>query len=822
MKRFWKWSWIPASLLVIVIVAVVLASWQPPRDEEEDWSTGDRVYYFDSSVSEDDARLQNSYVNNSGTNFFVQGLKLKSELSMEGNTAPHYHRSFAEHYRRRSKQGDTVVEAAGKWLYVHHQTAETSDGTSPTGKTYKAGERLPYLELCRIDKKLYYRLGENRFVLAKDVQRICRKTALEGTLWHPYTVDVDAEQYLDFSSAGESLYLYFSTDNEFISLFLSGLPEGSSWELYDRTYRKIGGEYVRRGDKAEIYHRATAAGRFLLKITSARRAQVQMTFHRDLNEWQKSMTHTLLNDEYTGVFDYYGDEDFYVLDQEVAQNLGELALFVGGVDADLQVMAYDKNKNLIGRYTRDKSSNEEIALYGLENVYALSVRTRDGGVTHSKYKLRIYYTDIYLLGLETFGFKISSPIDVGPDGENYYTAVCDGLTGKRIEDVQTASNSKVTMSLTSAAGVTYSFKEGQEIPLHAGKNTVRIYIENPSHKRTLTLCITDRKSYQLGYAFILKNGAKVYSQAVTGSSVVTTLSKGDRVLCTGRTQNDMVQVELADGSNKSGWIQQYMVFDDYKHCEMPASYASAIKKLQKKYPKWKFTFVRVGKTMDAAVAAESAQRPIIATSSSWRTPTQSEIRYYMDPHNFLNEQDIFMFEKQTYHEGTYSEEGVAAVWKEAEGALASEGYYVKCFLEAGKIAGLSPYFIAARASIESGNGTSNLAKGCISGYEGYYNFYGINAVDSDPKQGAVYAKEQNWNTQRISIVEGASWIKSQYISVLQYTPYFIKYSFVPDRIWHQYMTDIAAPLSDARGCYRAHAAGGTLDSAIEFVIPVFD
>ena len=95
-------------------------------------------------------------------------------------------------------------------------------------------------------------------------------------------------------------------------------------------------------------------------------------------------------------------------------------------------------------------------------------------------------------------------------------------------------------------------------------------------------------------------------------------------------------------------------------------------------------------------------------------------------------------------------------------------------------------------------------------------------MDSNPRQGAAFAKEHGWNTQRISIVEGAVWIKAQYISVLQYTPYFIKYSFVPERGWHQYMTDISAPLSDARGCYKAHVAGGTLDSAIEFVIPVFD
>jgi len=821
MRRLLKWLWIPAVLLVLSAVIGVLISWQPREDEEDDWTGMEHVYYFDSSVSEEDDRLQNSFVNNSGTNFFVKGAQLQNQLSLEENTAPLYSLSFVDFYRRRSHQSDTGVTSAGRWLYVERECAETTDGTSPTGMTYRVGETLSYFDLCRIDGRLYYRLGAERFIPAECVQRLCRKTSLDGTLWHPYTVDVDRTQYLSFAAAGESLHLYFSTDNEFISLFLAGLPEGSSWELYDRTYRKIGGNYTGTGESAEIYYRASSAGRFLLKITASDACEVQMTFHRDQNEWQKNMVKTALNDTYTGVFDYYGDEDFFLIGRDVRENLEEVALLLDGVDADLQIMAYDEFKNLIGRYVRKKGISEEIVLYGLEDVYALSVRTLDGSKTSAEYKLQFFYNDVSLLGLETFGFKISSPVEVGEDGENYYTAVCNGLLGKRITDVQTTARSKVTMTLTSEAGITYSFKEGEDIPLRAGKNTVKIHIENPSDSRTLTLCITDRNSYQLGHAFVLQNGTPMYSQALTSSSRVSSLAKGTKVLAAGGEQNDMIKVELTDGSGQSGWVQRYMLFDDYKRCEMPDSYAPAIRKLQKQHPNWKFTFVSVGKTLDAAVATESTQRPII-TTSSWRTPSREEIKYYMDPHNFLNEQDIFMFEKQTYHEGTYSEKGVAAVWNEVDGALASEDYYVDCFMEAGKIAGLSPYFIAARASIESGNGTSKLARGVSPGYEGYYNFFGINAVDSNPRQGAVFAKEHGWSTQRISIVEGAVWIKSQYISVLQYTPYFIKYSFVPERGWHQYMTDVTAPLSDARGCYKAHAAGGTLDSAIEFVIPVFD
>ena len=818
-----KYIWIPivAFALVIALIITMFVLWQPNDDDADDMLFTTQVYYLDSTVSDNDERLETSYVNNSATNFFVRGTQLQSQLYAEQNTTTPYRVTFYDRYSKHTDDATDMTRPFSKVLHITRDVQETVDGTTPTGTSYVAGEEIPFAGLYRIDGRYYYKLGEDRYITATAAMRLCRRTAFEGTLAHPYTVNTDQTQYLGFTGAGDYIYLSFYTDNEFISLFLSGLPEGSSWELYDSTYHKVSCRYSGTHQSEEIYYRAAAGGRFLLRINAADAANVTLEFHRDDNEWQKNMQTVSLNNEYSSVFDYYGDEDFYILGSDVAGDLGSLAMSLAGVDADLQVMAYDKNKNLVGKYTRSKGTDEEIMLYGLENVYALSVRTVDGSVRSAQYTLSFYYTDVYLLGLETYGFKISSAVEIGEDGENYYTAVCDGLTGKRISDVQTAAKSRVTMTLTTAAGMTYSFKEGEDMPLHAGKNTVTIHIENPSDERTLTLCITDRASYQLGYGFILSNGTAVYASALTTSEIYTYLKSGTKVLLSGQKQNNLVKIETLDGSGIIGWVQQSKIFDDYEICDMPDSYASAIRKLQKKHPQWIFTFVRVGKTLDEAVNTEMRNSPIV-TSSNWRSATRSEVYYYMDPLNFLNEEDIFMFEKQTYHEGTYSQAGVAAIWSEKDGALYGENYYVKWMLEAGKVAGLSPYFIAARAALESGNGTSALSKGTVTDYEGYYNFYGINAVDSNPKNGAVYAKQQNWYTQRISIIEGAVWIKSQYISALQYTPYFIKYSFVPDRNWHQYMTDISAPLSDASQCYKAHKAGGTLNSAIEFVIPVFN
>lgn len=72
------------------------------------------------------------------------------------------------------------------------------------------------------------------------------------------------------------------------------------------------------------------------------------------------------------------------------------------------------------------------------------------------------------------------------------------------------------------------------------------------------------------------------------------------------------------------------------------------------------------------------------------------------------------------------------------------------FLEASEITGLDPRYILAHASIESGWGTSRLAR-----TKG--NYFGIGAFDSNPS--AAY---NMGNGMREGIINGAKWIKAKY------------------------------------------------------------
>jgi beta-N-acetylglucosaminidase len=157
-------------------------------------------------------------------------------------------------------------------------------------------------------------------------------------------------------------------------------------------------------------------------------------------------------------------------------------------------------------------------------------------------------------------------------------------------------------------------------------------------------------------------------------------------------------------------------------------------------------------------------------------------------------------------------EGIKAIWNDDTFA-----FYIA---NAGIASGINPYFITARAALESGYGKSALAMGTVTGYKGYYNFFGIGANDSNASSlGGQMAKNMGWTSKYKAITGGAIWIDTNYISAMQPNIYFMKFN--PYLSWHQYMTDIYAPKKDAERLYAANAAAGTLDSEHVFIIPVY-
>lgn len=303
----------------------------------------------------------------------------------------------------------------------------------------------------------------------------------------------------------------------------------------------------------------------------------------------------------------------------------------------------------------------------------------------------------------------------------------------------------------------------------------------------------------------------------------------------------------------------------------PADYQSALNALHQAHPNWVFKPVYVGDTFDYAVGQQMAvaSRALVSTyynecfrsmldrDYNWQTNTwkawepgwagasEETVRYYMDPRNFLNENDIFMFESLTYEK--YQEEDVV------EAALANtfmantnvpgeEYTYAWLFCWIGEKYDINPVALASRVRQEQGAGTSDLISGKYSGYEGLYNYFNIQATGSTKdeiiKNGLKEAKTGStimmpdgtvssgaWDTPSKAVIGGSLKFANLYILKNQNTLYAQKFDYdgkYNGKYCHQYMTNIMAPYSEGNQVRRSYSKSGQMENSFVFLIPVYD
>lgn len=291
----------------------------------------------------------------------------------------------------------------------------------------------------------------------------------------------------------------------------------------------------------------------------------------------------------------------------------------------------------------------------------------------------------------------------------------------------------------------------------------------------------------------------------------------------------------------------------------PSSYWPGLCALKSKYPNWQFKALLTGLDWTASVNAESAcGESYIQTSepsnidyscpnmygnnSTWHPASSTAIAYYMDPRNFFDEKQIFQFENLKYTSSLYSVYPDAITYT-VKGARFYEVNAAKGFStalnDACREVDVNPIFISARILNELGRGSGNnlptnyhLYSGAYPGFENYYNFYNYGVSDSCATTkgvitcGLEYAKEHNWYGLTGALKGGADAIANSYVRAGQYTNYLQKFNVTPNdgkKVYgHQYMTNIAAPSSEAKSSYNAYNNIGKLNSAIEFYIPVYN
>lgn len=382
----------------------------------------------------------------------------------------------------------------------------------------------------------------------------------------------------------------------------------------------------------------------------------------------------------------------------------------------------------------------------------------------------------------------------------------------------------------------------------------------------------------------LNTDSKVYSGWKKDSSEIVTLPAGSYVYIT-----SVVCVE-----EEPRWA--HVIFDINEYCyegyipfevlsvsydanlmaadetqAFPADYQSALNALHQAHPNWVFKPVYVGDTFDYAVGQQMAvaSRALVSTyynecfrsmldrDYNWQTNTwkqwepgwagasEETVRYYMDPRNFLNENDIFMFESLIYEK--YQTQGAV------EAALANtfmsnakvpgaEYTYAWLFCWIGEKYNINPVALASRVRQEQGAGTSDLISGKYAGYEGLYNYFNIQATGSSRDQivqnGLKEAKtgstmmlpdgtvsSGSWDTPTKALIGGSLKFANLYILKNQNTLYAQKFDYdgqYNGKYWHQYMTNIMAPYSEGNQVRRSYTNSGQLGNSFVFLIPVYE
>lgn len=377
--------------------------------------------------------------------------------------------------------------------------------------------------------------------------------------------------------------------------------------------------------------------------------------------------------------------------------------------------------------------------------------------------------------------------------------------------------------------------------------------------------IVRAEEVQIGYV----NGSSVYVRTGPGTdkSPITQLS--------------YVQIEIIgseQGTDGQEWKKiRYQDIEGYMHskyvtvlpsggetnvsfeeqlAKFPESYHSYLKTLHSIYPNWSFEANYLPGRFDDALDAESVYPVKLVPSSyakslrsmgkdaynwskntwnytegSWVGASREIIAYFMDPRNFLNTNDVYMFlTLDKFDPSIQTREGVSTIIKNtflANGFSDTDDYngsYLEIIMAAAASNGISPYTIASTIKQEQGSGgTSSLISGTYPGYEGYYNFFNVGATGGSSsaviKNGLEYAKKQGWNSRSKAIIGGAKILIEKYFAKGLNTYYYKNFDVLSGNYSFQYAQNIYDSRSKGANLRPLYISNTT--AALHFRIPVY-
>lgn len=415
---------------------------------------------------------------------------------------------------------------------------------------------------------------------------------------------------------------------------------------------------------------------------------------------------------------------------------------------------------------------------------------------------------------------------------------------------------------------------------------ISAYAEETSSKATSSKDTssdkTDSKDIRNGIV-VVEDALNVRSKATVKSESLGTLKSNDKVEIHGKdiTDDDGNVWYKISYNEDFGFVSADYIQIVYEYVpnaafeanltkqKFPESYKVLLRQLHAAHPDWIFLADHLSMTFNEALDEESKVGKTLVQdkytvdsqksmefgaydwenktyasydSGGWVTAHKDTVAYYLEPRNFLNESNIFLFLDQSYNSEYQNKKGLEKMLKgtfmDSENGFPENTYktYADLLLEAAEQSKVNPYILAAMILVEQGTGgTGKSISGTVTGYKGYYNYFNIGAYAQGEytavQRGLRYAKgligtkntyDRPWNTRAKSIIGGAKYYGNNFVARGQNTLYYKKYNvIVPDYYINQYMTNVSGAVQEAVSIRKAYTGAGVDAMPLVFRIPVY-
>ncbi|MGN1097984.1 MAG: Ig-like domain-containing protein [Clostridia bacterium] len=226
-------------------------------------------------------------------------------------------------------------------------------------------------------------------------------------------------------------------------------------------------------------------------------------------------------------------------------------------------------------------------------------------------------------------------------------------------------------------------------------------------------------------------------------------------------------------------------------------------------------YLPISRTLDEMLNIQCGFYNVIFGSSA-SVASPADVAQYLNPQNYCEGDAKYQFLDLSVPNNMTAED--LNRYLKGKGILSEMG---QAFIDAANENGISEAYLVAHACLETGNGSSQLARGVEHNGTVVYNMFGIGAFDGNAlRGGAAYAYFQGWTSPEAAIKGGAAWIAKNYIyrsGSRQNTLYKMRWNPLSPGT-HQYATDVGWAVKQS---YTIAKIIGNSDCLQIFEIPAY-